>query len=70
MTRENIHTKDNQEIRDTLYKLSFITFCETIIEEMEAQGRFYQEDIEESQLYKLWQPTVETFDEYQTKLEH
>jgi hypothetical protein len=48
MTSEWTHAEDNREIHDNLDELNFITFCETIIDEFEAQGRFYQVDIEES----------------------
>ena len=47
---EKLHTKDNREIQNTLDKLNFIIFCETMLKGIETQT-----DIEESQLYKLWQ---------------
>ena len=48
MISEGIHTEDNREIRDILDELNFIIFSETIIDEIEAQGRSYQVDREES----------------------
>jgi hypothetical protein len=62
--------RKNREIRDTLNELNFITFCEAIIKETETQERNFQEDFEESRLYKLWQATGETSNEQQVKLEH
>lgn len=53
-----------------LDELSFVTFCETTIKEIETQGKTYQADIEECQLYKLWQTVMENFNEQQTKVEH
>lgn len=48
MTSKKTRTEDDREIHDIVHELSFITFCETIIEEIETQGKFYEEDIEES----------------------
>ena len=45
---EGIHTEDDREIRDILDELNFIIFSETIIDKIEAQGRSYQVDREES----------------------
>ena len=55
MSNEKRHTEDDREIRDTLNELNFITFCEAILKETETQEKFYQVEIEESLLYKLWQ---------------
>jgi hypothetical protein len=70
MSNEKRHTEDDQEIRDTLNELNFITFCEAIIKETETQKKDFQADFEESRLYKLWQATGETSNEQQVKLEH
>jgi len=70
MSNKKRHTEDDREIRDTLNKLNFITFCEAIIKETETQERIFQTDFEESRLYRLWQTTRETSNEQQVKLEH
>jgi hypothetical protein len=69
MSNEKRHTEDDREIRDTLNELNFITFCEAILKEIETQEKFYQVEIEESLLYKLWHTTGETSNEQQAKWE-
>lgn len=69
MSNEKRHTEDDREIRDTLNELNFITFCEAILKETETQEKFYQVEIEESLLYKLWHTTGEISNEQQAKLE-
>jgi hypothetical protein len=70
MSSEKRYTEDDREIRDTLNELNFITFCETILKEIETQERIHQADIEESRLYKLWRTTGENSNEQQANLEH
>ena len=70
MSNKKRHTEDDREIRDTLNKLNFITFCEAIIKETETQERIFQTDFEEYRLYKWWQATGETSNEQQVELEH
>lgn len=41
MTSEWTLTEDDQEIHDALDELNFITFCETVIEEIETKERSY-----------------------------
>lgn len=53
--------EDDREIWDTLDELDFIIVCETTTDEIEAQRRSYQANIEESQLYQLWQTEIDAF---------
>ncbi len=69
MSNEEKHTREDQEIREALDELNFITFCEAILKETKSQEKFYQVEIKESRLYKLWHTTGENSNEQQAKLE-
>lgn len=69
MISEWTHTEDDREIQDTLDVLSFLDFCETIIEEIRTQGKSNQVDIEESRPHQLWQAAIETFSEWHSSVE-